>query len=71
MKLSSSTERILSFSEQLVLQLISEGCSIEEISVMLMLSQDTIEILKQNISKKLDVRIVAEAVRKARLMHLI
>ena len=71
MKLSSSTERILSFSEQLVLQLISEGCSIEEISVMLMLSQDTIEILKENINKKLGTHNVAESVHKARLMNLI
>ena len=71
MKLSSSTERILSFSEQLVLQLISEGCSIEEISVMLMLSQDIIEILKENINKKLDTHNTAEAVYKARLMNLI
>jgi DNA-binding NarL/FixJ family response regulator len=71
MKLSSSTERILSLSEQLVLQLISEGCSIDEISVMLMLSQDTIEILKQNINKKLGTHDMAEAIPKARSMNLI
>ena len=71
MNFSSPTERILSFSEQQVVQLFSQGYSIDEISIVLLLPTDTIEILKQNISKKLDVRIVAEAVYKARLMHLI
>ena len=71
MNFSSPTERILSFSEQQVIQLFSQGYSTEEISIVLLFPTDTIEILKQNISKKLDVHIIAEAVRKARLMHLI
>ena len=71
MHLTPSPERILSFSEQEVLRLISEGCSIEEISVVLLFSQYTIEVLKQSISKKLDALYITEAVQKARVMNLI
>jgi DNA-binding NarL/FixJ family response regulator len=71
MNLTSSTERILSFSEQQVLRLISEGCSPEEISVVLLLSQYTIEALKHSISKKLDTYSLVDAMQKARVMNLI
>ena len=71
MNLTSSSERILSFSEQQVLQLISGGCSLEEISVVLLLSQYTVEALKRSISKKLDTYSIVEAVQKARVMNLI
>jgi len=71
MNLTSSTERILSFSEQQVLRLISEGCSPEEISIALLLSQYTIEALKHSISKKLDTYSLVDAMQKARVMNLI
>jgi len=71
MNLTSSSERILSFSELQVLQLISGGCSLEEISVVLLLSQYTVEALKHSISKKLDTYSIVEAVQKARVMNLI
>ncbi|HEX5154438.1 MAG TPA: LuxR C-terminal-related transcriptional regulator [Parafilimonas sp.] len=71
MNLTPSTKRILSFSEQQVLQLISEGCSIEEIPVVLLLSPYTLETIEHNISKKLNTYYITEAVQKARVMNLI
>jgi len=71
MNLTPSSEQVLSFSEQEVLRLISEGCSPEEISVVLLFSQYTVEALKHSISEKLDTLYITEAVHKARLMNLI
>jgi|RhiMethySRZTD1v2_1073278.scaffolds.fasta_scaffold3837129_1 DNA-binding NarL/FixJ family response regulator len=70
MNLTPSTEKKLTWSEQQVLQLISRGCSIEEISAVLMFSSDIIEALKQNISRKLDMPNAVEAVHVARAMNL-
>jgi len=70
MNLTPSTEKILTWSELEVLQLISRGCSIEEISAALMFSRDTIRVLQQNISRKLNIRYTAEAVGKAKAMNL-
>ena len=70
MNLTPSTEKMLTWSEQQVLQLISHGCSVEEISAVLMFSSDIIEALKQNISRKLDIPNAAEAVYVARVMNL-
>jgi DNA-binding NarL/FixJ family response regulator len=71
MKLMPSPERVLSYNEQQVLQLMCQGCSMEEISTVLLISQHTMEALKSSISKKLDTQYLAEAARKARVMNLI
>ena len=71
LSLSTSSESILSIREVLVLRLISEGCSVTDISALLTLPINTVELYRKNIREKLKVHYTAEAVYKARLLNLI
>ena len=62
---------MLSTRELLVLRLISEGCSISDISALLTLPVTTVESYRKTIREKLGARHAAEAVYKARSLNLI
>ena len=63
----SSPENVLSFREFYILQLISEGCSTNDISIVLNVTSNIVEAHTKKIKEKLGTRYIREAIVKAGL----